>query len=691
MMKPSLMTRILAIAAAGLILMQCSFQPGSGNYAGGKSIRIEFDRNLRSRVLTKFNGKWMPLGGFSPSETLTTGDSTLVNFSFIRRNSSSVSDAIGKAGLTVFQGENGSIRKEVSITCYDDFPAMAFFRVRYTNSGRSQIVVKGWANNHYIVRSDSRQEPQFWSYQSGSYEERPDWVLPLKKGFHQDNFMGMNASDYGGGTPVSDVWRRDAGIAVGHVEMTPKLVSLPVSMPDTASAEVGVRLETDRVLKPGEGIETLRTFVSVHQGDYFKALSEYRRFMVAQGVRFEPIPETAYEPIWCAWGYERGFTMQQIEGALPKVRELGFKWAVLDDGWQTSEGDWYLARSKFPRGDADMSGFVDRIHGYGLKAGLWWAPLAVDPGTDLIRTHPEYLLLNKDGSKQKISWWDSFYLCPAYPPVLEYTKNLLEKFMKDWGWDGLKIDGQHLNAAPPCYNPAHHHLRPEEAFEKVPEFFKMIDETARGIKPDAVVEICPCGTAYSFFTLPYMNQPVASDPTSSWQIRLKGKTFKALIGPSAAYFGDHVELSDGGDDFASSVGIGAVVGTKFTWPVGSKPENPRRHRRENLDLTPEREKTWKKWLDLYQSKRLSQGTYLGGLYDIGFDRPEAHAIAKSGKMYYAFYADMYRGDVELRGLGKKRYSVSDYVNQKDFGTVKGPAAKIRVQFDKYLLLEAAPQ
>ena len=36
-----------------------------------------------------------------------------------------------------------------------------------------------------------------------SYEPRPDWVLPLKKGFRQENFQGMNADDYGGGTPVN--------------------------------------------------------------------------------------------------------------------------------------------------------------------------------------------------------------------------------------------------------------------------------------------------------------------------------------------------------------------------------------------------------------------------------------------------------------------------------------------------------
>ena len=31
------------------------------------------------------------------------------------------------------------------------------------------------------------------------------------------------------------------------------------------------------------------------------------------------------------------------------------------------------------------------------------------------------------------------------------------------------------------------------------------------------------------------NQAPASDPESSWQVRHKGKTLKALMGPSAAF------------------------------------------------------------------------------------------------------------------------------------------------------------
>ena len=40
---------------------------------------------------------------------------------------------------------------------------------------------------------------------------------------------------------------------------------------------------------------------------------------------------------------------------------------------------------------------------------------------------------------------------------------------------------------------------------------------------------------------------------------------------------------------------------------------------------------------------LSRGEYLGDLYDIGFDRPESHAIRKDGQMYYAFYARHWNG------------------------------------------------
>ena len=647
-------------------------------------LRIEFDHHLRSRVVALLGANPRILAPFSASETVT-GIRTWSDFALSASRRERVSDAFGAGERLSLTGKSGDLRKDVSVTIYSEFPSFAIFDVTYTNEGPSRLAIRGWSNHQYSLSAKpAAHVPAFWSYQSGSYEKRPDWVVPLRAGFKQDNFLGMNASDYGGGTPIVDVWRKDLGLAVGHVEPGPRLISLPVSMPDASHAHVAVRATRERTLEPGESFHTLRTFVSVHQGDYFRTLTEYRRLMVRQGFQMASAPDSAFGPIWCAWGYGRSVQLKQVYDTLPTVKKMGFSWVTLDDGWQNNYGDWDLNPKKFPHGDADMKALVDRVHDEGFKAQLWWSPLSAVADSQLLKNHPDFLLLNRDGSKRKISWWHSFYLCPADQDVVEYHKALVRKLLGEWGYDGLKLDGQHMNAVPPCYNPAHHHKRPEDSVEALPDFFKEIYETARSVRPDALVEFCPCGTAYSFFTMPHFNMSVASDPESSFQIRSKGKTLKALMGDNIPYFGDHVELSDGAIDFASTVGVGGVVGTQFVLPNLVK-------KHSTSDLTPQREKIFEKWLSIYKDKMLSRGEYLGDLYDIGFDRPEAHVIRKRQELYYAFFAPKWSGPIELRGLEDRAYRVVDYVNNKDLGKVHGPTARIAAEFNQHLLLEARPE
>jgi alpha-galactosidase len=596
-----------------------------------------------------------------------------------------VDDGFGGGEKLTVTGLSGALRKILSVTMYDEFPSLAVFDVSYTNIGKSQIQVLGWRNNAY--RIDAQQNGErvaFWSFQSGSYGRRPNWVLPLQIGFHQQNYLGMNASDYGGGTPIVDVWRRDVGIGVGLLEVKPRLISLPVAMPKARQARVGVEYRHKRSLQPGESFQTFRTFVAVHNGDYFQTLLTYRRYMSKLGFRMASAPEDAFGAIWCAWGYGRNFKPQQVYDTLPTVKRMGFKWVTLDDGWQNNYGDWQLDLKKFPNGDADIKAMVDRIHQEGFKAQLWWSPLSAVPISKLLVNEPELVLRNRDGSRRKISWWDSYYLCPASSRVVSYHKELVRKILVDWGFDGLKLDGQHMNGVPACYNPAHHHKRPEESVEALPDFFREIYDAAQSAKPGSLVEFCPCGTSYSFFTMPHFNMSVASDPTSSFQVRSKGKTIKGLMGDDVPYFGDHVELSDHHDDFASTLGIGGVVGTQFVLPSLVE-----KHGR--FDLTPDHAKSFQKWLELYQEKGLSRGQYLGTLYDIGFDLPETHVIRKDRKMYYAFFASKWKGSLELRGLDDRAYHVADYVDGKDFGIVRGPVAHLRADFSKHLLLEATPQ
>jgi alpha-galactosidase len=654
----------------------------------GGNISVAFDQQLHSRIISRMGNKEQILGAFSASEFLSAGDKNYTDFKFTGSSTRVCQDEIGRGKEFSIRGRSEMLEKEVVITSYDDFPTMLFFKVRYKNIGDNDLNVNGWTSNHYNLSAQAprKNEPIFWSYQPGSYGWENDWIQPLNPGFERENYMGMNHVDYGGGTPVVDIWRRDVGLAVGHVEKVPKLVALPVSVSDPTQASMAVVFKTSIKLGKGKILSTFSTFVAVHHGDHFQSLSEYSRFMGRQGFEFRDPPESAYETIWCGWGYEAHFTMEQFYGTFPMVRKLGIDWIVLDYGWDTGVGDYHLDPGKFPNGDADMRKVVNAIHAAGAKAKLWWMPLSVHPCTDMFQNHTGYLLLNEDGSPVFIEFWKSFFLCPASEDVQRLTREFVIKAINDWGWDGLKIDGNNLNSVPPCFNPEHNHAYPEESVEKLPEFFKMIYETALSIKPDAVVEICPCGTNYSFYNLRYMNQAVASDPTSSWQIRQKGKTLRALSGSKLAYYGDHVELSDGGKDFASTIGIGGVIGTKFVWPVTSKINSES----GDINLTPEREKEWARWIGIYKDKMLPLGKYLGELYDIGFDRPETHAISKGDTMYYAVFAENFNGDLVLRGLKTQNYKLMDYVNNKEIGSVSGPEGRIKVFFGKFLLLEAVP-
>ena len=648
---------------------------------------IAVNASLHSKVSSKTGSPLMD--DFHASEYLVTRDERLTDFKLTQTAAHAVTDSIGKGRQWVIQGVLDraplKIEKTVTITVYDQFPSQAFYNVSYINRAQRGVDITRWVNHDYRVTPSMDSIP-FWSFQGQSTGARADWVLRVKPGFYQRNFMGMNNTDYGGGIPVVDLWRPDQGIAIGHAEVQPKLVSLPVELnKDEPLGNVKIQYDYApwRTLAPGDTLNTYQTFVSVHHGDYFATLRQYGQVLRAKGLQFATPEPQSFEASWCAWGYMRDFTRDEIRNTIPKVKELGIKWATIDDGYQQAEGDWHVTTSKFPRGDADMKALVDELHRQGMKVMIWWAPLAADPGSALLTKSPDLKLSTADGAPQYITWWDAYYMAPSYDKTRQHTREVLDLFLNQWGIDGLKMDGQHLNAAPADYDEGHHLATPEQSFEEFPEFYKMIYEEAHKMKPGVIVQNCPCGTCMSVFNMPYMNQAVASDPLNSWQVRLKGKTYKAII-PETAYFGDHVELSDDRTDFASSFGIGAVLGTKFTWPK----ENPA-VKEDNL-LTSEKEYIWRKWLSLYRAKMLSKAEYRGGLYDLGYDIPETHVIAKGDTLHYAFYNKQWRGAVELRGLQEGKYTVRDYVSQVKLGEVSKADPKINLDFAKYLLIEVYP-
>jgi len=445
-------------------------------------------------------------------------------------------------------------------------------------------------------------------------------------------------------------------------------------------------------------------WLATSRQDGLAQLVAWRQAMVEAGLPIGHPSAGAREATWCAWGYERDFTLNQVTGALPKVAELAFSWFTLDDGWQSEEGDITLNPAKFPHGEQQMRDLVAEVHRRGMKAMLWWIPLAADPKSRWFAHHADTLVRDEAGRPVDITWWNSSLLCPSHPRVIAETRRQLEKFYLDWGFDGLKIDGQHLNAVPDCHDPSHQHTDELEPHRRFPEFWRMVNEVSQEFRPGATIMFCPCGTTYNLHAMPYFDMPVASDPSGSWQVRTKGMVFKALMGPDCAFHGDHVELSDRERDFASTVGVGGILDTKFTWPPGSS--NPSVLKPlGNFDLLPDGELRLKSWLEAMKREKLDQAVYTFGDYRFGFD-PEVHVLDAGQRRYYSCFARpkagedsldaRWSGRLEIRGLPEGTWKVTAWaeageVVHRDLGNLTPQAPFLELSIIGSLLLRMDKQ
>ena len=588
---------------------------------------------------------------------------------------------LGALGKRVeVNGKSASTRLEASlvIEVHDDFPGFVLISSSIRNTGSKEIALDQVEFDRHRLNAslaDSAAAPnEMWSFHGASIQWGKENVFEIPKKFRQQNQMGSlvevkgDLGRVGGGIPVVAFWTRAVGEAIGHVETLPLVLSIPVETQSDERVDASVRIEPKARLAPGEVYATPRTFLAVYAGDYYEPLRLYSDLIDREGLTKPTSTNEDYAVSWCGWGYLADVTPKQMLGTIPKLKEMGIHWATLDDRWFNNYGDWQPRADTFP-GD-EIRKMVQQFHAQGIKVQLWWLPLAVEDGgpgyeshkygvSDVVKEHPDWLVLDKNGKPSRMTR-NLATLCPAVPGVQAYYKQLTERFIRDWDFDGHKLDN--IYSVPACYNPAHHHKSPQDSVYAMGEVYKTIFETTRALKPESVTQSCPCGTPPSIAWLRYIDQAVTADPVGSVQVRQRVKMYKALMGPRAAVYGDHVELTriqnpdgnekDLGSDFASTLGTGGVLGTKFTWPdYGPK--------LSDVNLTLEKEQHWKKWIRLYNEKMLSRGNFRD-LYIYGYDVPEGYAIEKDGAMYYAFFAPAsadgtpktasWSGEIELRGL-----------------------------------------
>lgn len=90
------------------------------------------------------------------------------------------------------------------------------------------------------------------------------------------------------------------------------------------------------------------------------------------------------------------FNEDKLKTIVDQAKKLGIELFVLDDGWygqrdsdDSSLGDWYVDKKKFPNG---LKSFADYVHKQGLEFGIWLEPEMISKVSNLYSEHPDYLM-----------------------------------------------------------------------------------------------------------------------------------------------------------------------------------------------------------------------------------------------------------------------------------------------------------
>lgn len=164
-----------------------------------------------------------------------------------------------------------------------------------------------------------------------------------------------------------------------------------------------------------------------------------RRFRLVVGEAIALTPPMG----WNSWNsFDWRVTQAQVEGAAgivhERLRDHGWLYVNVDDAWQYGRGGPFNAiqpNRKFP----DMKGMVDRIHGLGLKAGIysspWMETYAGHVGGTAEDAQGTYDWLAKGDDTGQNGGGGKFQRIGPYSFVANDTQQYAA-----WGFDYLKYD-----------------------------------------------------------------------------------------------------------------------------------------------------------------------------------------------------------------------------------------------------------
>lgn len=171
---------------------------------------------------------------------------------------------------------------------------------------------------------------------------------------------------------------------------------------------------------------------------FYEAIKDVRRWWASLGYECAYTPDTAKLPMYSTWySFHQHTIPEDIINECKIAKEYGMDTVIVDDGWQTDDnsrgyafcGDWQVCPSKIP----DMKSFVDEIHNLGMKFMIWFSVPFVGFESKNYERFKGMYLDTRNGARASV-------LDPRFKEVRTFLADIYEKGVKEYGWDGLKLD-----------------------------------------------------------------------------------------------------------------------------------------------------------------------------------------------------------------------------------------------------------
>lgn len=158
---------------------------------------------------------------------------------------------------------------------------------------------------------------------------------------------------------------------------------------------------------------------------------------------------------WCSY-YAFGtkihetLILNQIQ-ALKKHNLTAFEYILLDEGWNTTWGDWLMYdKIKFPSG---LKKIAVKIKELGFKPGIWFAPLLVSPKAKIVASHPDWFIRKNNTFIEGIRMtpfdtylpFNKYMLDIQNKHVCAYIDQILSWLINECGFDLIKLDFLYAN------------------------------------------------------------------------------------------------------------------------------------------------------------------------------------------------------------------------------------------------------